>query len=135
MMAFTTPPTTLPRGMYWLKTDKYTYVIPNYCKANLAGMQWWLYLTVGGQTKISVDSARTLHVIDDEGKDHALSKLLAFGWFMSWLQWLLVPDFLQLARLQVRIACAVFRRVGIPSAARFRTSQRHRRLCSIYFPP
>ena len=57
------------RGVYWLKTDKYTYVIPNYCKANLAGIQWWLYLTVGGQTKISVDSARTLHVIDDEGKD------------------------------------------------------------------
>ena len=23
------------RGVYWLKTDKYTYVIPNYCKANL----------------------------------------------------------------------------------------------------
>ncbi|HYL15254.1 MAG TPA: hypothetical protein VEV41_19605 [Terriglobales bacterium] len=57
------------RGVYWLKTDKYTYVIPNYCKANFVGIQWWLYLTVGGQTKISVDSARTLHVIDDEGKD------------------------------------------------------------------
>ena len=57
------------RGVYWLKTDKYTYVIPNYCKANLVGIQWWLYLTVSGQTKISVDSARTLHVIDDEGKD------------------------------------------------------------------
>jgi ribosomal protein L28 len=57
------------RGVYWLKTDKYTYVIPNYCKANLMGMQWWLYLTVGGQTKISVDSARTLRVIDDEGKN------------------------------------------------------------------
>ena len=57
------------RGVYWLKTDKYTYVIPNYCKANVVGIQWWLYLTLGGQAKISVDSARTLHVIDDEGKD------------------------------------------------------------------
>ncbi len=57
------------RGIYSLKTDKYTYVIPNYCKANFVGIQWWLYLTLGGQTKISVDSARTLHVIDDEGKD------------------------------------------------------------------
>ena len=57
------------RGVYWLKTDKYTYVIPNYCKANLVGIQWWLYLTLGGQAKVSVDSARTLHVIDDEGKD------------------------------------------------------------------
>src|SRR5438045_1144642 len=42
------------RGVYWVKTEKYTYVIPNYCKANLAGIQWWLYLTVGGETKISV---------------------------------------------------------------------------------
>jgi hypothetical protein len=57
------------RGVYWLKTEKYIYVIPNYCKANLVGIQWWLYLTLGGETKISVDSARTLHVIDDEGKD------------------------------------------------------------------
>ena len=57
------------RGVYWLKTDKYTYVIPNYCKANLVGIQWWLYLTLGGETKISVDSARTLRVIDDEGKE------------------------------------------------------------------
>lgn len=57
------------RGMYWLKTEKYTYMIPNYCKANLVGIQWWLYLTVGEETKISVDSARTLHVIDDDGKD------------------------------------------------------------------
>ena len=57
------------RGVYWLKTDKYTYVIPNYCKANVVGIQWWLYLTLGGQAKVAVDSARTLHVIDDEGKD------------------------------------------------------------------
>jgi hypothetical protein len=57
------------RGVYWLRTDKYTYVIPNYCKANMLGIQWWLYLTLGGQAQISVDSARTLHVIDDEGKD------------------------------------------------------------------
>ena len=57
------------RGVYWLKTDKFTYVIPNYCKANMVGIQWWLYLTVGGQSKISIESARTLHVIDDEGKD------------------------------------------------------------------
>lgn len=60
------------RGVYWLKTDKYTYIIPNYAKANLLGIQWWLYLTVGGQTKISIDSARTLHVIDDEGKVRAV---------------------------------------------------------------
>jgi hypothetical protein len=57
------------RGVYWIKTDKFTYVIPNYVKANMVGIQWWLYLTVGGQTKISIDSARTMHVIDDEGKD------------------------------------------------------------------
>jgi hypothetical protein len=57
------------RGVYWLKTDKFTYVILNYVKANMVGIQWWLYLTVGGQTKISIDSARTMHVIDDEGKD------------------------------------------------------------------
>ena len=55
--------------MYWLRTEKYTYIIPNYCKANTVGIQWWLYLTLGGETKISVDSARTLHVIDDEGKE------------------------------------------------------------------
>src|SRR6266403_2106644 len=60
------------RGVYWLKTEKYTYVIPNYAKANMVGIQWWLYLTVGGQTKISIDSARTLHVIDDDGKDRKL---------------------------------------------------------------
>lgn len=57
------------RGVYWLKTDKYTYIIPNYCKANVMGIQWWLYLTLGGQAKIAVGSARTLHVIDDEAKD------------------------------------------------------------------
>lgn len=57
------------RGVYWIKTDQYTYVIPNYCKSNAIGIQWWLYLTVGGQTKISIDSARTMHVVDDEGKD------------------------------------------------------------------
>ena len=57
------------RGVYWLQTEKYTYVIPNYCKANMVGIQWWLYLTFGGETRISVDSARTLHVIDDDGKD------------------------------------------------------------------
>jgi len=57
------------RGGYWLKTDKFTYVIPNYAKANMVGIQWWLYLTVGGQAKISIDSVRTMHVIDDEGKD------------------------------------------------------------------
>jgi len=57
------------RGIYWLRTEKYTYVIPNYCKANLVGIQWWLYLTLGGETKISADSARTLRVIDDEGKE------------------------------------------------------------------
>jgi hypothetical protein len=57
------------RGLHWLKTEKYTYLIPNYCKANMVGIQWWLYLTLGGETKISVDSARTLHVIDDDGKD------------------------------------------------------------------
>lgn len=67
------------RGVYWLKTDKYTYVIPNYCKANLVGIQWWLYLTLGGQTKISVDSARTLHVIDDEGKDRKVHIIQRIG--------------------------------------------------------
>src|SRR5205809_176594 len=67
------------RGVYWIKTDKYTYVIPNYAKANMAGIQWWLYLTVGGQTKISIDSARTMHVIDDGGKDrkvHIIQRIL-----------------------------------------------------------
>jgi hypothetical protein len=57
------------RGLYWLRTEKYTYVIPNYCKANMIGIQWWLYLTLGGETKVSIGSARTLRVIDDEGKD------------------------------------------------------------------
>ena len=57
------------RGTYVLKTESYTYIIPNYCKANVVGMQWWLYLTVGGETKVAVDSVRTLHVMDDEGKD------------------------------------------------------------------
>jgi hypothetical protein len=57
------------RGVYWLKTEKFTYVIPNYCKSNMVGIQWWLYLTVGGQTKISVDSVRTLRVMDDGGKE------------------------------------------------------------------
>ncbi len=67
------------RGLYWLKTEKYTYVIPNYVKANMIGIQWWLYLTVGGQTKISIDSARTVHVIDDEGKDrkvHVIQRMV-----------------------------------------------------------
>jgi hypothetical protein len=27
------------RGVYWLKTDKFTYVIPNYAKANMVGIQ------------------------------------------------------------------------------------------------
>jgi hypothetical protein len=57
------------RGVYWLKTDKFTYVIPNYAKSNMIGIQWWLYLTVGGQTKIFVDSVRTLSVMDDGGKE------------------------------------------------------------------
>ncbi|MGA8012522.1 MAG: hypothetical protein WB949_08860 [Candidatus Acidiferrales bacterium] len=52
-----------------MKADKFTYVVPNYCKSNMVGIQWWLYLTVGGQTKISVDSVRTLTVMDDEGKE------------------------------------------------------------------
>lgn len=67
------------RGRYWLTTGKYTYVIPNYCKANLIGIQLWLYLTVGGQTKISPDSSRTLRVIDDDGKErkvHIIERIL-----------------------------------------------------------
>ena len=28
------------RGVYWLKTDKFTYIIPNYAKANMVGIQW-----------------------------------------------------------------------------------------------
>jgi len=44
------------RGVYWLQTDKFTHLIPYHCKAKLVGIQWWLYPTVGGQTKISVDS-------------------------------------------------------------------------------
>src|SRR6266852_355023 len=66
-------------GVYWIKTDKFTYVIPNYAKANMVGIQWWLYLTVGGQVKISIDSVRTMHVIDDEGKDrkvHIIQRML-----------------------------------------------------------
>jgi hypothetical protein len=27
------------RGVHWLKTDKFTYVIPNYVKANMVGIQ------------------------------------------------------------------------------------------------
>ena len=57
------------RGVYWIKTEKFTYVIPNYCKSNAVGIQWLLYLTVGGQTKISQDSARTLRIVDDDGKE------------------------------------------------------------------
>lgn len=66
------------RGVYWIKTDKFTYVIPNYCKSNAVGIQWWLYLTVGGQTKISQDSARTLRIVDDDGKErkvHVIERL------------------------------------------------------------
>jgi hypothetical protein len=57
------------RGVYWIKTEQFTYVIPNYCKSNAVGIQWWLYLTVGGQTKVFQDSARTLRIVDDDGKE------------------------------------------------------------------
>jgi hypothetical protein len=39
------------RGVYWLKTDKYTYVIPNYCKANLVGIQVVALSNLGGRNQ------------------------------------------------------------------------------------
>ena len=66
-----TSPTS--RGFYWIKTDQFTYVIPNYSKG--AFINPWLRLTIGGDTKFAVDDSRHGHVIDDDGKDRSVSIL------------------------------------------------------------
>lgn len=56
---------------FWLQTHDYTYVIPSASKG--VWVNWWLHLTIGGTTKISVDGATTLHIIDDTGKERKVS--------------------------------------------------------------
>ena len=57
-------------GLYWIKTDKVTYVVSNLVSGYSRGlfMERWLVLTAGGPTKIAIDG-RNIHVIDEEGKD------------------------------------------------------------------
>lgn len=59
------------RSFYRLKGDQYTYVVPNYCKGSF--VQAWLRLTIGGTAKISPENSKTLHVIDDDGKERTVS--------------------------------------------------------------
>lgn len=57
-------------ALYWIKTDKITYVVSNVVSDYSRGlfMERWLTLTAGGPTKIAIDG-RNIHVIDEEGKD------------------------------------------------------------------
>jgi hypothetical protein len=59
----------ITQGLYWIKTDKVTYVIPNYSRGLI--LERWLVLTAGGPTKIALDG-RNLHVLDAEGKDRSV---------------------------------------------------------------
>jgi hypothetical protein len=57
-------------ALYWIKTDKITYVVSNSVSDYSKGlfMERWLVLTAGGPTKIAIDGTN-IHVIDEEGKD------------------------------------------------------------------
>jgi len=57
-------------ALYWIKTDKITYVVSNVVSDYSRGlfMDRWLVLTAGGPTKIAIDG-RNIHVMDEEGKD------------------------------------------------------------------
>jgi hypothetical protein len=54
---------------YWVKTEKFTYVIPNYARGGFASSPH-VMLTGGEHYKVSIDDNNEhLHVIDDSGKD------------------------------------------------------------------
>jgi len=57
-------------ALYWIKTDKITYVVSNVVSNYSKGLftERWLVLTAGGPTKIAIDG-RNIHIIDEEGKD------------------------------------------------------------------
>ena len=54
------------QGLYWIKTDRITYVIPNYLQGPV--LERWLVLPADGHTKIAVDGSK-VHIQDAEGKD------------------------------------------------------------------
>jgi hypothetical protein len=57
-------------ALYWIKTDKITYVVSNMVSDYSRGLftERWLVLNAGGPTKIAIEG-RNIHVIDGEGKD------------------------------------------------------------------
>ena len=59
----------LIHGLYLIKTDRITYVVPNYSRSLF--MERWLVLTPGARTKMAIDG-RDIHILDDEGKDRAV---------------------------------------------------------------
>jgi hypothetical protein len=59
----------LIHGLYWIKTDRITYVVPNYSRGLF--VERWLVLTPGARTKMAIDG-RDIHILDDEGKDRAV---------------------------------------------------------------
>ena len=60
-------------ALYWIKTDKITYVVSNVVSDYSRGlfMERWLVLTAGGPTKIAIHGS-DIHIIDDEGKDRTV---------------------------------------------------------------
>jgi len=56
-------------GLYLIKTEEITYVIPNYSKGPV--LEHWLVLPADGHTKIAVDGSK-IHILDAEGRDRAV---------------------------------------------------------------
>ena len=57
------------QGLYWVKTERITYVIPNYSKGPV--LEHWLVLPADGHAKIAVDGSK-LHILDAEGEDRTV---------------------------------------------------------------
>jgi hypothetical protein len=60
-------------ALYWIKTDKITYVVSNVVSDYSRGLflERWLVLTAGGPTKIAI-AGRNIHILDEEGKDRTV---------------------------------------------------------------
>jgi hypothetical protein len=56
-------------GLYLIKTEKITYVIPNYSKGPV--LEHWLVFPADGHTKIAVNGSK-IHILDTEGRDRAV---------------------------------------------------------------
>jgi len=56
-------------GLYLIKTEEITYVVPNYSKGPV--LEHWLVLPADGRTKIAVDGSK-IHILDAEGRDRTV---------------------------------------------------------------